>query len=584
MYGNMEKAISKYYSKLLFKTPKYTVLFLTYFLEMLMYSLVLFTRNYAFLASFPALFLSHTLLYFVLRGTVIAKINYLRRFLTLIIFTTGLSLFIDTLLTIILNIKTPFLVSYIASSFILYVLLMPESNVKVLFNASLAIVAYYIISLIFIYSYLNSAVLFKTLILVFSSTLLCFFLAKAYYWGVDMVLKTKSMLLARSFLELWFAHNPSYFEGILRKFSETKSLWVKAYTVVKEGMLKGIILTSLIHSGPFRNAGSSKYISVLRNALEKEFKVPTIILHTTTTHVNDLVSSVELGYVKNKVIKGIKEDTGVRIESIGLITCNIANGYGVLYIPFEHAPMLILFKNSNGIDDLPETLSRKVESYIGKFGLKDIFIVEAHNSVPNELRFIEQEIEEFNKLVYNSINSSELPCKYPLEIGIGEVVDNNLLKCPDLCSSKIQALIVKSGEKLLALAIVDGNNALESFRKEVISKVRELGIEYVELITTDNHERTGMITGKHVYVPVGASPCRKRIIANIMLAIKKALNDLSKGSLYFYRIDLNVKTLGSKGFSLLSKITHSVGKIVCLFFIQKFIAYFIPLLIIALIY
>ncbi|RLG75988.1 MAG: hypothetical protein DRO23_02335 [Thermoprotei archaeon] len=585
MYGNIEKAISKYYSKFLFKTPKHTILLLIYFLEILLYSLILFTRNYTFLASFPAMFISHLLLYLVLRGTIIAKINYHRRFLTLIIFITGLSLFIDMLLTVIFNIKTPFLISYIASSFILYILLIPENNVKALFGASLAIIAYYITSLMFLYGYLNLTMLSKTLILVFSSSLLCFFLAKAHYWSTNIVLKTNSILLARSFLELWFAHNPSYFERILKKFSETKSLWVKAYTIVKEGMLKGIILTSLIHSGPFRNAGSSKYISVLRNALEREFKVPTIILHTTTTHVNDLTSSIELEHVKNKVIKKIKEDAGVKIESIGLITCNVADGYGIFHIPFEHAPMFILFKSSNGIDDLPETLSRKIESYISKFGLKDVFIVEAHNSIPNELRFMEQEIEMFNKLIYSSINdNSRLLRKYPLEIGIGEAVDNNLLECPDLCSNKIQALAIKSGEKILALAIVDGNNALENFRKEVISKIKELGIEYVELITTDNHERTGMITGKHVYVPVGASPCRKHIIANTMLAIKNALSDLSKGSLYFYRIDLNLKTLGSKGLSLLNKIAYNIGKIVCLFLIQKFIAYIIPLLIIALIY
>ncbi|OYT60696.1 MAG: hypothetical protein B6U75_01055 [Desulfurococcales archaeon ex4484_217_1] len=155
---------------------------------------------------------------------------------------------------------------------------------------------------------------------------------------------------------------------------------------------------------------------------------------------------------------------------------------------------------------------------------------------------------------------------YPLELGLGEARDSRLLKCPDVCSDRIYAIAIKAGEEILMLAIVDGNNALNAFRKKVISALKtSLKVSYAELLTTDNHEKTGLITGKHTYIPVGASLCNDIILSNIVKAGRRALADLGKCELRYYRIDFTSKTLGSSGLALFNVIAYVIPIIFLMF-------------------
>ena len=574
MYEISEERISKYYSKYLFKSPKTRILVTVYILGLTLYSTILYLRGTFTPLPLIAIIANNGLLYFVLRKTVIAKMNYTRRFLVLLTYALYLSLIMDALASFIININVPYLITYISSTFIIFILLIPENKVLTILNASLAMVMYYLLLLPLI----NDARRYSSFVFIFSSLVACLFLAGLYYSISGKVLGVNSRLLAKSFLDLWFAHDPRILENILQKYGVTKNLWVKLYAIVKDNKLKGIFLSTLIHSGPFRNVGSSKYISMFREILEKKLSVPVIIFHTTTTHTNDLVFSSDVAKIGSKIVDEISKQNYIKISSIGPFTVSSLDGYGVLYVPLEKSPMFILF-NDKGIDDLPETLSKEVENYVHKLGLKDALVIEAHNSMPPKRRTLENEVKVYNKLIREILHNYRYHSMYPLELGLGEAKDSRLLKCPDVCSDRIYAIAIKAGKEILMLAVVDGNNALNAFRRKVISALKtSLKVSYAELLTTDNHEKTGLITGKHAYVPVGASLCNDIILSDIVEAGRKALADLGKCELRYYRIDFTSKTLGSSGLAFFEKIFSKIPSIVHLLFLFNVIAYIIPII------
>ncbi|OYT60697.1 MAG: hypothetical protein B6U75_01060 [Desulfurococcales archaeon ex4484_217_1] len=292
MHELSEERISKYYSKYLFKSPETRILVTIYILGLTLYSAVLYLRGTFTPLSLIAIIVNNGLLYLVLRKTVIAKMNYARRFLLLLTYVLYLSLIMDVLASFTININVPYLVTYISSTFIIFILLIPENKVLTLLNTSLAIVMYYLLL-----SPLANDVRHCSSF-IFPSLIACLFLAGLYYSISGKVLGVNSRLLAKSFLDLWFAHDPRILENILQKYGVTKNLWVKLYAIIKDNKLKGILLSTLIHSGPLRNVGSSKYISIFKEILEKKLEAPVVIFHTATTHINDLVSSLDVAKIE----------------------------------------------------------------------------------------------------------------------------------------------------------------------------------------------------------------------------------------------------------------------------------------------
>ena len=567
-----EERISKYYSKYLFRSPETRILITIYILGLTLYFAVLYLRGTFTPLSLIAIIMNNGLLYLVLRKTIIAKMNYARRFLVLLTYVLYLSLIMDVLASFSININVPYLVTYISSTFIIFILLIPENKVLTMLNTSLAMVMYYLL----LFPLTNDVRHCGSFI--FPSLIACLFLAGLYYNILGKILGVNSKLLAKSFLDLWFAHDPGILENILQKYGVTKNLWIKLYAIIKDNKLKGILLSTLIHSGPFRNVGSSKYISMFKEILEKKLGVPVIIFHTTTTHTNDLVFSLDIAKIGGKIVDRISKQSYIKISSIGPFVASSLDGYGVLCIPLEKSPMFILF-NDKGIDDIPEKLSKEVEDYVRKLGLKDVLVVEAHNSMPPEHRTLENEVKVYNKLIREILHNYRYHSMYPLELGLGEAKDSRLLKCPDVCSDRIYAIAIKAGKEILMLAVVDGNNALNAFRRKVISALKtSLKVSYAELLTTDNHEKTGLITGKHAYVPVGASLCNDIILSDIVEAGRKALADLGKCELRYYRIDFTSKTLGSSGLAFFEKISSKIPSIVHLLFLFNVIAYIIPII------
>lgn len=576
---SIEKYATRYYSKYLFKTPKTAVLIAIYTIELLLVFLLLYklrglTLEFSLYHTFLILPISLIPLYLLLRRSMLSHRNFHRRFLMFTIYVTGLTLIFDYLFTIIFNLHVSFLVTYPGITF-LYYMIEGKGDVENIIKGIIPLVVYYTFSIPFYYEKYALSVVIFILIGFFG-----FLTRKFYYWflSIRTSLDDSAVKLANAFLNLWFAENPHYLEGLLEKYSEKKLNWVKLFKVKDKvtKKLKGLILTSSIHAGPFRNVGSSKYISLFRNTLRSYFKAPVTIVHTTTTHTNDLIFSSDSIKILNEVLKSVKEKQGEEISKARFVS-RIRNGsYEILVFALEKIPFLILNNSRDGIDDIPLSLENYIENKAKTNGLKDVFVVEAHNSKPQHDREANKDIENF-KVIFNNVIAKYLNSRHDdiIKIGFGEVIDKKIIECPDICSEYVYVVAFECCNKKVALAVVDGNNAAREFRREVISTLIRLGFNDAELLTTDNHEKTGTHTGEHAYIPVGKSPCKNIVLKKIESAAIKALKDLSESILEYCRVDFEAKVLSKNGFEFFEKILRNINTISYTFVMLNILAYVI---------
>ncbi len=573
-----EAYVSKYYSRFVFTSPKLTSLIAAYVLLLTLLCILKASMGYVesvFYLIIVALLASNILTFIMLKRSVLRAKNFLRRVLVLLNFVLLHLLLFESLLAIVFGLKYPFLITYCGYSFIHYLLIRPKRKVlESIIEASIPVVAYYVFVSVFVKDLILLLLALGSLVSALMGELYFLTLRKYSKMG-DFTLK-----FSEAFLELWFANNKKPLEEVLEKNSVNDEVWVKVFTIVDKcsGNVKGVIALTSIHAGPFRNVGSSKVIANLRNTLKKIYgNVPVAIFHTTTTHEKDLVSSRYLKEALEELVRTLKANSYDTIEKIhGLFNLCIDNQCAYI-IGLDKVPLILLYNSKNGIDDLPTYLNDALERKIRKIEkLKDIFLIEAHNSKPEGIRNVAKEMNYYRKLIEEALPKIFLndESKKSLKIGIAEVVDAELIGCRDLCSPAINAIAFEHNDRISVLVVYDGNNALEDFRNIVKDEVRKLNenIVFAEITTTDNHEKTGYFGGQ-TYVPVGASKCRSVILKLTVDAVKKALSSISECKLKYFRVNIKTKILGSLGYRVLEGIVKDLKITVSLFFALNFSSY-----------
>jgi putative membrane protein len=92
------------------------------------------------------------------------------------------------------------------------------------------------------------------------------------------------------------------------------------------------------------------------------------------------------------------------------------------------------------------------------------------------------------------------------------------------------------GGKKVALAVVDGNNALPHLRCALTSSLKEQGWEQAELITTDTHTVNGVILGGRGYVAVGEKISQEEVVETFSKLSKETLESLEEAEAKYLRV------------------------------------------------
>ncbi len=362
------------------------------------------------------------------------------------------------------------------------------------------------------------------------ATVFGIFLASIYIKYLDKEFKginIKDML--KSFIIFWLTTNPEKFEEKLREYGINYRGFIKCIEFKCKKNFK--LINTTFHPGPMRNVGGAKLVGRILN------NENTVYLHSATKHELNPTSEKDVEKIVNSIVcckKTCIAEKPFKIEG---------NYYTLYCFPFNCVTLIIL-SGKNFTDDLPPKLNEYAEKLFG-----EVIVCEAHNA-HKERSVDEKEIKEAMDLIKKA---SEIKVNEKVELKCS--FSEKRIETEDICGY-VRAVILDYGDKKYCLLMIDGNNMLLDFRRELERIAKEKGFELIA-ITTDNHSKTG-ISPKIGYKPVGSDKRDFEVLKFLKNFLKKDVENVL--NITYGKNEVEVKVMGKRFFEGIEKGFKEIGE------------------------
>jgi len=363
--------------------------------------------------------------------------------------------------------------------------------------------------------------------------------------------------LIRGFFLEWILKNPQKIESVTDKFGEKADLpaLLVAFRSKKDQKLKGVIFSSFIHYGPFKETGSSALPRLLSEKIEEPNDTILSVTHGACTHGQNLCSARETREVIKQSIRKLKEikfDNAatpfVRVQEKEFKVLSAALGDTVIMIS-TRAPEItddIYFKV--GVSALQ---SARRELKKNNSEIRKAFLIDSHNCILDYEALIEpntpaaehllKAVEKSIQKLPSTINTQKI--RYGVsrtrfsdtyrDYGLGELgITVNIIETSWSDGKKLAVPKRHEGKhwkQRTALVIIDANNMIIGLRDKIINRLlEEKLVDEAEVLTTDTHTVNASSLQQPDYYPIGRIISHDDLIEEIIKNTKRALEDLEE--------------------------------------------------------
>ena len=281
--------------------------------------------------------------------------------------------------------------------------------------------------------------------------------------------------------------------------------------------VKAIFLSPCVHPGPLGNIGGGNMPTILSS----KFDTFTMVSHGPSTHDFNPVASKEINKIE-KVVKDALNDMDYsesaskffRVENEGAVI-------GAQYFG-KNLLMLATFA-PDGFDDIDFGVGLALMNLAkASCEAQNVVLVDCHNSFKGE----GGRVLPGNKEVFELMGAVE-KLKAPeqengIKVGCSSDPLDNISKEDGIGQSGVKVMVIEVGSQKTAYILLDANNMVIGFRGIILEKVKSLGLDHAEVMTTDTHFVNTMSGGHN---PVGTK-MQDEIINGILKCTEEALNDL----------------------------------------------------------
>ena len=362
-----------------------------------------------------------------------------------------------------------------------------------------------------------------------------------------------SIVLARAFFANWMEGISKPIEEIFEHLSIKSNVKVSMLAFKSSNGIKAIMVIPEIHPGPFKNVGSSYIPSMIKEALEGKFRCVVSVLHGISGHESDLASQSENMKVINAMLKAEFKDFKceashfMRLYKGGVtVNCQVFGGF----------PLIIVTLSPNTMEDLPIELREAIIYEAKKFGFKSALPVDAHNSLSGsfDAEKVKQPILE---VVRSALKEASSAPTSRFKIGAASIIPSEFSIEDGMGPGGISVIVVDVEGCRTAYIAIDGNNMVSGLREKILSEIKDLGIDYGEVMTTDTHAVNAVVLSSRGYYPIGEAISHERLIKHIRRCIKRAIRELEPAEVSLCEMEIpNVKIIGEKQINSLCAVTN----------------------------
>jgi putative membrane protein len=355
--------------------------------------------------------------------------------------------------------------------------------------------------------------------------------------------------LLQAFLSAWTENKVENIEKIL--LSKSKNELVGTFIVKftnKHHNLYWVLPN--IHPGPFKEIGGSN----LPYQIYNYFSQKAVVFHSPSDHSLNIPSKGEvLEYLKSLSNTQKTLDYGSTCSIPIQIKNKKATVTGII---FDNTPILMLSFAPYGMEDIPEEVSKELETYSKNEGFKRLFIIDSHNAMGKKIGKSEnEELLAAGKTCLKTLKKSP---QYSFKIGLSNTneIKNHIVFGDDIGKSGLSIILIDVNKNddnnsnhinQYVIGWADSNNMKSGLREYIIKFLEQKGIRMLEICSSDTHENSGFRTSEGYY-PFGHITKFETIADHYYKLIELAYKKLEVYGYEVFHIVSTVKVMGTNQF------------------------------------
>ena len=355
--------------------------------------------------------------------------------------------------------------------------------------------------------------------------------------------------LLQAFLSAWTENKVENIEKIL--LSKSKNELVGTYIVKftnKHHNLYWVLPN--IHPGPFKEIGGSN----LPYQIYNYFSQKAVVFHSPSDHSLNIPAKGEvLEYLKSLSNTQKTLDYGSTCSIPIQIKNKKATVTGII---FDNTPILMLSFAPYGMEDIPEEISKELETYSKNEGFKRLFIIDSHNAMGKKIGKSEnEELLVAGKTCLKILKKSP---QYSFKMGLANTneIKNHIVFGEDIGKSGLSIILIdinknddnnSNHNNQYVIGWADSNNMKSGLREYIIKFLEQKGIGMLEICSSDTHENSGFRTSEGYY-PFGHITKFETIADHYYKLIELAYKKLEVYGYEVFHIVSTVKVMGTNQF------------------------------------
>ncbi len=367
-----------------------------------------------------------------------------------------------------------------------------------------------------------------------------------------------SLPLFKAFMANWTENLNAPLEGFFERLGCEQDVKLSMLAFRTGEKIKAVMVVPALHSGPFRNVGSSLLPYMIQDALENKLRCVVSVPHGLAGHELDLSSQLQSEKVVERTLGSVSFSSFFS-EATPLVRTR-KNGANASCQVFGDCALLTLTLSPKTMEDLPQELQVIIVNEAEKTGLSSAIVIDAHNSVEGPFN-VKETLEPLRKAALTSLKEA-LSCeRAPFEVGAAKIVPEEFGLREGMGLGGITVIATRVGDQTTAYVTIDGNNMVSGLREEILSALREIGIADGEVLTTDTHSVNGVVLTERGYHPVGEAMDNAKLISYVRQAAMRALGDLESAKVSWRTETISgVKVIGEKQIGALCFLAEKTAR------------------------
>lgn len=367
-----------------------------------------------------------------------------------------------------------------------------------------------------------------------------------------------SLPLFKAFIANWTENLNAPLESFFERLGCERDVKLSTLAFGTGEKIKAVMVIPGVHSGPFRNVGSSLLPYMIQDALENKLQCVVSVPHGLVGHELDLSSQLQSEKVVERTL-GSVDFSRFFSEATPLVRAR-KNGASVSCQVFGDCALFTLTLSPKRMEDLPQDLELSVVKEAEKRGLSSAIVIDAHNSVDGSFN-VKEALEPLKKAALKSLEKG-LSCeRAPFEVGAAKIVPEEFGLEEGMGFGGITVITIRVGDQTTAYVTIDGNNMVSGLREKILLSLREIGIADGEVLTTDTHSVNGVVLTERGYHPVGEAIDKAKLISYVRQAATNALGNLESSEVSWRTETVSsVRVIGEKQIGALCLLAEKTSK------------------------